>query len=77
MAQKLRVLAVDDEESVRELYAALLHQLGYEPLLAKSAEEARKVLRKDSPAVILLDIMMPDEDGVGFAREVQIGRAHV
>ena len=66
----MKVMAVDDEESVLELYDALLKQLGYAPLLAKSPAEARKLLKKEQPAVILMDIMMPEEDGVGFAREV-------
>lgn len=70
MTPKIKVLAVDDEESMRDLFASMLTQLGFEPLLAKSAAEARKVLRKESPAVILMDIMMPDEDGVGLAREI-------
>ena len=70
MSTKLKVLAVDDDESIRELYDSMLAQLGFDPILARSAAEARKLLKKDLPSVILMDIMMPDEDGIGFASEI-------
>lgn len=69
MAKK-HVLAVDDEESARDLYATMLPQLGFDVSVASSAVEARKQLKKDPPDLILMDIMMPEEDGVGLTREI-------
>jgi CheY-like chemotaxis protein len=70
MTDQRKVLAIDDEETARDFYAASLPEIGFGVLLAASAQEARKVLAKEKPDVILMDIMMPEEDGIGLAREI-------
>lgn len=61
-----RVLLVDDDAVIIELLAALLEDAGFEVRTAGSAMEARAVLTEYSPALILLDVVLPDADGREF-----------
>ncbi|MBI2789664.1 MAG: response regulator [Elusimicrobia bacterium] len=66
-----RVLAVDDDASVCEFYEHALRLGGYDVECAPSAAKAREVLAKRRPDIILMDIMMPDQDGISFTRELR------
>jgi DNA-binding response OmpR family regulator len=66
-----RVLIVDDDPSVRELLSDYLSQHGYEVALAASGEAMRAELARALPAVVLLDIGLPGEDGLTLARFVR------
>jgi DNA-binding response OmpR family regulator len=68
---KKRVLAVDDDPSVCEFYDQALRLSGYDVECAPSAAKARDVLAKRRPDIILMDIMMPDQDGISFTRELR------
>lgn len=68
---KKRVLAVDDDASVCEFYEHALRLGGYDVECAPSAAKAREVLSKRRPDIILMDIMMPDQDGISFTRELR------
>jgi CheY-like chemotaxis protein len=59
-----RVLVVDDEEQVRELLGEFLRGKGYDVALAASGEAALDVAERWNPHVILLDVRMPDLDGI-------------
>jgi two-component system alkaline phosphatase synthesis response regulator PhoP len=59
-----KVLVVDDEEQIRELLREFLVGAGYEVLVATNAEEAIEVAQRERPHLILLDIRMPELDGV-------------
>src|SRR3954447_5780920 len=66
-----RVLIVDDDPSVREVLSDYLSQHGYEVALAESGEAMRAELERALPAVLLLDIGLPGEDGLTLARFVR------
>src|SRR3954463_11501414 len=66
-----RVLIVDDDPSVREVLSDYLSQHGYEVALAASGEAMRAELERALPAVLLLDIGLPGEDGLTLARFVR------
>jgi DNA-binding response OmpR family regulator len=68
---KKRVLAVDDDASVCEFYDNALRLSGYDVECAPSAAKARDALAKRRPDIILMDIMMPDQDGISFTRELR------
>ena len=68
---KKRVLAVDDDASVCEFYGEVLRLNGYDVECAPSAAKARDSLAKRRPDIILMDIMMPDQDGISFTRELR------
>ncbi len=69
MAKK--VLVVDDEAHVVELLKMNLKQHGYEPLCAYSGMEALESAERYLPDLILLDIMMPDIDGIETCRRLK------
>ncbi len=63
------VLVVDDEPDIRELVKEILEDEGYEVTLAHDGNSAREALRARRPDLILLDIWMPDIDGVTLLKE--------
>ena len=68
---KKRVLAVDDDAAVCEFYDQALRLSGYDVECAPSAAKAREVLAPRRPGIRLMDIMMPDQDGISFTRELR------
>jgi two-component system OmpR family response regulator len=70
-----RLLLVDDEPSLREPLAAYLTRQGFSVREAVSAADARSQLFDETPDLVLLDIMMPGEDGLSFCRHLVETRA--
>jgi len=64
-----RILVVDDEVGIRELLSEILHDEGYEVQLAENAERARQLRGQARPDLVLLDIWMPDTDGITLLKE--------
>ena len=71
----IRILLVDDEAALREPLAEYLSRQGLVVTEAASAAEARSLLREDTPDLVLLDIMMPGEDGLSLCRHLVEARA--
>ncbi|HEX7329468.1 MAG TPA: response regulator [Casimicrobiaceae bacterium] len=69
VAQAREILVVDDEVGIRELLSEILQDEGYRVALAENAGEARAYRQRQQPALVLLDIWMPDTDGVTLLRE--------
>ena len=69
IAQAREILVVDDEVGIRELLSEILQDEGYRVALAENASEARAYRQRQQPALVLLDIWMPDTDGVTLLRE--------
>ncbi|EQB19352.1 MAG: two component transcriptional regulator [Novosphingobium lindaniclasticum] len=65
-----RILLVDDEAALREPLADYLSRQGFGVSQAVSAAEARSRLRDEKPDLVLLDIMMPGEDGLSLCRHL-------
>jgi DNA-binding response OmpR family regulator len=63
----VKILAVDDDPSILDLMTDILVGEGYDVLSAQNGAEALRVLEKDRPCVVLLDMRMPTLDGWGFA----------
>jgi DNA-binding NtrC family response regulator len=63
------VLVVDDEPDIRGVVRDILEDEGYEVSLAESAEQARYARRNRLPDLVLLDIWMPDTDGITLLKE--------
>ena len=64
----VRVLVVDDDPSIRQMLVEYLSSHGYEVSQAASGEAMRRELERAAPAVVLLDIGLPGEDGLTLAR---------
>ena len=69
MALQREILIVDDEVGIRELLSEILEDEGYKVATAENAGEARAYRQRQQPALVLLDIWMPDTDGVTLLRE--------
>jgi len=70
-----RLLVVDDEAALREPLADYLSRQGFVVSQAASAAQARTLLRDETPDLVLLDIMMPGEDGLSLCRHLVEARA--
>jgi CheY-like chemotaxis protein len=65
------ILVVDDDESTREVIAAVLEAAHAQVHVAASAAEARQRLQQLAPALIIADLGMPGEDGFSFMRDMR------
>ena len=63
------ILVVDDEPDIRHLVQEILKDEGYSVEVAENGETARNAYRQNQPALILLDIWMPDVDGITLLKE--------
>jgi DNA-binding response OmpR family regulator len=61
-----KILMVDDDEDVRKLLEIFFNLAGYEIFYAINGEEAKEQLKTQTPDLIILDMMMPVLDGMGF-----------
>jgi len=68
MADPTRVLVVDDEQSMRELLAIMLRQVGYDVTVADGGEAAIKALETDSFDLVITDLRMRKADGLAVLR---------
>ena len=64
-----QILVVDDEMGIRELLSEILADEGHTVLLAENAGAARKIRSEKRPDLVLLDIWMPDTDGISLLKE--------
>lgn len=64
-----QILVVDDEVGIRELLSEILSEEGYQVRLAQNAAEARAFRGRARPDLVLLDIWMPDTDGITLLKE--------
>ena len=64
-----RILVVDDEANIRALIEEILSEEGYDVTTAADAKEARSARKRQEFDLILLDIWMPDTDGISLLRE--------
>lgn len=66
-----KVLVVDDEDSIRTLVQTMLKQEGRHVALAAKGKDAIAVFKKERPHLTILDIDMPDIDGLTVLREIR------
>ncbi len=64
-----QILVVDDEAGIRELLREILEDEGYLVKLAENATVAREIRAQGRPELVLLDIWMPDSDGITLLKE--------
>lgn len=65
------ILVVDDDKQIVRLVSAYLEQAGYQVLTAYDGETALHLLRRERPALVVLDLMLPDRDGWDITRLVR------
>lgn len=69
MMRNTDILIVDDEIGIREILKETLEDEGYTVVLAENVETARRLRNQVRPAMVLLDIWMPDSDGITLLKE--------
>ena len=71
------VLVVDDEPTLRKLMQLVLEREGFRVLTARDGAHGLQMFRAHSPAVVVTDIMMPEEDGIGAMLQMRRERRDV
>jgi DNA-binding NtrC family response regulator len=66
-----RILVVDDEVKACDLLKRYLESKGYDVITSNNGEDALEKLRREKPEIILLDLKMPDMDGVEVLRKAR------
>ncbi|MDH3874833.1 MAG: response regulator, partial [Desulfobacteraceae bacterium] len=66
-----RILFVDDEEIQRDTIKKMLIMLGYDVQLAKDANEALEISRKEKFSLIITDLMMPEIGGAQLCQQIR------
>ena len=66
-----KILVVDDEAHIRQLYKDELEEEGYDVLLAASGDEALKVIESEHIDLVMLDIKMPDINGLEILGKIK------
>ena len=69
--EKKRILLVDDEEGIQLLYREEFEEEGYNVTTASNGEEALEKFTKEPPDLVILDINMPDMNGIEVLRHMK------
>jgi len=72
---KKTIIIVDDEKDARLILKEFLHPIGFRVLEATDGIDVLKILEREKPDLILMDIIMPQLDGIEAAREIRINFA--
>jgi two-component system, OmpR family, alkaline phosphatase synthesis response regulator PhoP len=71
MGAQKRILFVDDEGEIREVVQMRLESNGYKVLTASNGKEALEKVASEKPDLLILDIMMPELDGLSVLRALR------
>ena len=71
MSAKIKLLLAEDEPSLAQIVKETLETRDFEVVLAKNGVEAYELYQKESPEVLVLDVMMPKKDGFTLAKEIR------
>ena len=66
-----KILIIEDEKLLREMYVKKFSDTGYAVVAADDAENGIKMAEKETPDLILLDILLPKQNGLGFLEKLR------
>ncbi|MEO8526217.1 MAG: response regulator, partial [Caldimonas sp.] len=69
-----RIVVVDDDARIRDLLRRYLTQEGFEVLLAEDAKALNRLLTRETVHLIVLDLMLPGEDGLSICRRLRAAK---
>ena len=70
-----KILIADDEPNIVVSLEYLMKRAGYQVLVARDGQEALDLLRRERPALVLLDLMMPVKSGIEVCQELRADEA--
>jgi twitching motility two-component system response regulator PilH len=70
-----KVLIVDDDPDVRLFNATVVEESGFTPIEAANGEEGLKLIKKDRPDLVILDVLMPKQSGIRLYRELKTDKS--
>lgn len=65
------ILIADDNEDITDILATYIEKEGYHPIIARDGAEALQFFHEGNPVAVLLDVMMPKEDGYEVCRKIR------
>lgn len=71
MSEKQRILLVDDDPNISHLVRLYLEKEGFDVTESARGDEALEAFRRESPALVLLDVMLPGMDGLQVLKEIR------
>ena len=71
-----RILVVDDDPGTRKMVSAFLGELGLEAVTSVDGRQALDSVRSEAPDAVILDLSMPDMDGMAFLKELRSNPLH-
>src|SRR3989441_13202430 len=64
----MRVLVIDDDQAVCEVFGEFIHEIGHEPLITHTADNALDTIRAERPDAVLVDVCWPGMSGLDFLK---------
>lgn len=71
MANKIKILLIEDDTFLLNMYATKFELEGFEIVSADDGEKALKIISKEKPDIILLDVLLPKMDGFEVLKELK------
>ncbi|MFH1683780.1 MAG: response regulator [Candidatus Margulisiibacteriota bacterium] len=71
MSKADKILVVDDEQAVCDVLKKFLGKKGYTGLTALSGQEALEIIKNEKPKIVLLDIRMPEMNGIEVLKKIR------
>ena len=69
--EKIKVCIVEDEIMIQQMYKDKFQQEGFLVITASDGKEGFRLIKNEEPDIILADIMMPNQDGIGLMKELK------
>lgn len=69
-----KILVVDDEKDIRDIVGIYLESNGYRTVKAENGKEALELLDKENIDLVILDIMLPDIDGISLCLKIRVNK---
>ena len=68
---KKKILIIDDQEDLLELTQRILQSRGYDVVTMTDGEDALNIIKKETPDLVLMDMLMPGKDGAQICQELK------
>lgn len=67
-----KILVIDDDNALREMVGIVLENAGYQSVFCADGAQAMTVFNQERPDLVLLDVMLPNEDGVSVCKKLRV-----